>query len=93
MFLTTTYSSLLRLYSPEHKAVFAQEMASTFEHAAQERRRQGWLSFARFAIVEMAASTLGIGMEWVKKQRAPDYLGRSYVGYEYRSNNRQQSAA
>ena len=79
MFLTATYSKLLQLYPAEHKAIFAQEMATTFEHAAHEYWKQGWLAFARFFFLESATVALGVAAEWVKKKRARDYMSDRVV--------------
>jgi hypothetical protein len=61
------FEFLLRLYPRDYRAMFAAEMSSAFEEASAERRRQGWGVYARFALAELKALTMGAGIEWVAK--------------------------
>jgi hypothetical protein len=46
--------------------MFATEMSSAFEKASAERR-QGRSVYARFALAELMALTMGAGAEWIAK--------------------------
>jgi hypothetical protein len=61
------YDFLLRLYPRDYRAMFANEMSSAFEEASAESRRQGRGVYARFALAELTALTMGAGVEWVAK--------------------------
>ncbi|HEY7547639.1 MAG TPA: hypothetical protein VID27_22265 [Blastocatellia bacterium] len=67
------YKTLLKLYPPEHKATFAEEMLTVFEEAAEERRRQGWVVFVCFLIAELTDLIIGIGAEWTAKLSGSGY--------------------
>jgi hypothetical protein len=64
------WKMLLRLYPPAHRASFAAEMEEVFEQAAEERRRQGWLSFAGFLLAELFGLLLGAGAAWTRETRS-----------------------
>jgi hypothetical protein len=61
------YQTLLALYPRDYQAMFAAEMCNAFEKAADERRRQGWLVFARFVLAELAGLMAGAAAEWTAK--------------------------
>jgi len=58
------YDILLRLYPADYRALFAAEMSTAFEEAAEESRNRGWDAFARFALAELAGLVIGAGTEW-----------------------------
>jgi hypothetical protein len=61
------YRLLLRLYPPDHRAVFSSEMLAAFDESAAPRRNQGWPAFARFILAELAGLVTGAGAEWLAK--------------------------
>ena len=61
------YDILLRLYPADYRALFAPEMSTAFEEAAEESRNRGWDVFARFALAELAGLVIGAGTEWGAK--------------------------
>jgi len=61
------YGLLLRLYPPDHRAVFASEMLATFDESAAAQRCQGRAIFARFILAELAGLVKGAGGEWLVK--------------------------
>ena len=61
------YRILLRLYPPDHRAVFGSEMLAAFDESAAERRRQGHAAFTRFILRELAGLVKGAGGEWLAK--------------------------
>src|SRR5262249_61009870 len=63
MELKRGYDILLRLYPADYRALFAAEMLTAFEEAAEERRERGWAIFARFALAELAGLVIGAGAE------------------------------
>jgi hypothetical protein len=67
MKLKRAYRTLLRPYPEDYKAMFAAEMCSTFEKAAEERRREGGLTLARFAFAELTGLITGATAEWIAK--------------------------
>jgi len=46
------YQLLLGLYPTEYRRQFADEMLAVFAQTAEERRREGWFAYARFAMGE-----------------------------------------
>ena len=58
------YDILLRLYPADYRSLFAAEMLTAFEEAAEERRERGRAVFARFALAELAGLMIGAGTEW-----------------------------
>jgi hypothetical protein len=67
MTMKRAYEILLGLYPRDYRARFATEMSSAFEEASAERRRQGRVVYARFAISELTGLTIGAGIEWIAK--------------------------
>ncbi|MGA8029361.1 MAG: hypothetical protein WB992_19645 [Bryobacteraceae bacterium] len=63
------YKMLLRLYPEDHRALFASEMLSVFEEAAEERRTKGRAAFVWFAIVELIGLGIAIPLEWMKPSK------------------------
>src|SRR5262249_38010219 len=51
----------------DYRALFAAEMLTAFEEAAEERHESGWAVFARFALAELAGLVIGAGAEWGAK--------------------------
>ncbi len=71
------YGTLLRLYPRDYKALFAAEMLSAFESAAEERRGHGWMVFVRFVMAESMGLMMGAGAEWIAKwSTSPSVRGR-----------------
>ena len=67
MELKRAYDILLRLYPADYRALFAAEMLTAFEEAADERRERGRAVFARFVLAELAGLVIGAGAEWSAK--------------------------
>jgi len=67
MELKRAYDILLRLYPRDYRALFAAEMLTAFEEAAEERRERGRAVFARFVLAELAGLVVGAGAEWSAK--------------------------
>jgi hypothetical protein len=67
MELKRAYDILLRLYPADYRALFADEMLTAFEEAAEERRERGRAVFARFVLAELAGLVIGAGAEWSAK--------------------------
>jgi len=67
MDLKRAYDILLRLYPADYRALFAAEMLTAFEEAAEESRGHGQAVFARFALAELAGLVIGAGAEWGAK--------------------------
>jgi len=67
MELKRAYDILLRLYPADYRALFAAEMLTAFEEAAEEPRERGWAVFARFALAELAGLVIGVCAEWSAK--------------------------
>jgi|SRR5262245_963854 len=67
MDLKRAYDILLRLYPADYRALFADEMLTAFEEAAEERRERGWAVFASFVLEELAGLVIGAGAEWSAK--------------------------
>jgi hypothetical protein len=63
MGLSRVYKALLRLYPPDHRAAFADEMLAVFEESAEERRQAGLTAFIRFAIEELIGVVKEAGAE------------------------------
>jgi hypothetical protein len=61
------YRTLLRLYPRDYRAMFAAEMLTAFEMAAEERRGQGGHVLVRFALAELIGLMIGAGAEWIAK--------------------------
>jgi hypothetical protein len=66
MNLQRGYTILLRLYPPDHRAMFAAEMLTVFTQAADARREQGWSACARFVFVEL----IGVAREAAAERHA-----------------------
>jgi hypothetical protein len=69
------YRALLRLYPREYRVQFAEEMLAVFTRAAEERRAQGWLPFAKFAVNECAGLLSGACGEQQWRVRLAPVLG------------------
>jgi hypothetical protein len=54
-----TYRTLLRLYPADYRAMFAAEMARTFDQAAEERRS--------CVAIEFLGAIAGAAAEWIAK--------------------------
>ena len=67
MSLGGAYRTLLRLYPNDYRAQFAAEMATAFEQATGERRRQRGSVFVRFLLGEFTALLIGAAAEWIAK--------------------------
>jgi len=67
MDLKRAYDILLRLYPADYRALFASEMSTTIEEAAEERRERGWAAFTRFVLAELAGLVIGAAAEWSAK--------------------------
>jgi hypothetical protein len=55
------YNFLLQLYPRDYRAMFAAEMLSAFEQAAEEQRGRA------FVLWELASLLVGAGSEWIAK--------------------------
>jgi hypothetical protein len=80
MNLTRPYSTLLRLYPRDYRALFAAEMLTAFEEADRERRPSGAAVKIRFAVAELLGLVLGAWAEWTAKIAYSVYHTNSYVG-------------
>jgi hypothetical protein len=67
MNIRLAYKTLLRLYPPDHRAVFADEMLSVFEEVAEEQRQHTRVIFARFVAEELTHLLMGAAAEWNSK--------------------------
>ena len=77
------YSTLLRLYPPEHRALFEREMLMLLEEASAERRGRGWAAFLWFSLRELVGLACGGGFEWIAKcGRSSRYLESVPCGVE-----------
>ena len=63
------WRTLLRLYPPAHRELFAAEMEAVFDQAAEERRMAGWLAFAGLLIAELYGLLMGAGGAWLAESR------------------------
>ncbi|MGI9071007.1 MAG: hypothetical protein ACR2JB_06705 [Bryobacteraceae bacterium] len=61
------YGALLRLYPAAERKLFAAEMLTVFEEAAEEQRERGWTTFVRFALAELIGLVRGAAAEWIGK--------------------------
>ena len=61
------YRTLLRLYPGDYRALFAVEMQSAFERAAEEHRLLGRPLFIRFLLSEFVGLLSGVGGEWIAR--------------------------
>jgi hypothetical protein len=69
--MTRAYATLLRLYPPEYRALFAAEMLAVFKEAAEEQHAGGGLAYLRFAALELIGLLIGAAVEWVEKILRP----------------------
>src|SRR6516162_6148279 len=67
MNMKRVFQALLRLYPRDHRQMFAAEMSSVFEAAAEERSRQGWRSYLRFVLAEFLGLAGGAVAAWAAK--------------------------
>jgi hypothetical protein len=65
------YSTLLRLYPLEHRALFESEMLMLLEEASAEQRARGRAAFFWFALRELVGLVGGGGFEWIAKCGRP----------------------
>jgi hypothetical protein len=65
---------LLRLYPPEHQAIFAPEMLDLLKETAYEQRRRGWNAQIRFVLKEGFGLLTGATAEWIAKLTRRDYV-------------------
>ena len=61
------YWTLLGLFPADYRALFAVEMLTAFEKAAEDGRAQGLAAVIRFLVVEFLSLMTGAGMEWIAK--------------------------
>lgn len=61
------YELLLRLYPADLRALFAPEMSTVFESAAEEQRCRGRLRLAGFVTVELLGLLRGAAVEWTAR--------------------------
>ena len=61
------YGALLRLYPRDHRTLFAAEMLTVFEKAAEERQGRGWAVFIRFSLAEVIGLLTGAGAQWIAR--------------------------
>ena len=66
------YEALLRLYPSGYRLVFAQEMTSVFEQAADDHQPRGFLTYIRFLASEFLGLLTGAFRMW-----ADEYMERS----------------
>jgi hypothetical protein len=67
--ITTLFVTLLRAYPRTYRAEFDREMAEVFQEAAQGRRDDGRLSYARFVLEECLGLLVGAALEWFRHFR------------------------
>ena len=72
------YRAILALYPAKYKAVFAQEMIETFEHAARDCRARGFGVFVAFALAEFAGILTGL----VRERAAQQASGSGYLSQQ-----------
>lgn len=65
---------LLRLYPPEHQAVFAPEMLALLKETACEQSRHGGSAHMRFVLKESFGLLTGAAAEWITKFTHGEYL-------------------
>ena len=65
---------LLRLYPPEHQAVFAPEMLALLKERAHEGRQRRGSARMYFFLKESFDLLRGAMTEWLAKSARPDYL-------------------
>jgi hypothetical protein len=73
------YQTILRLYPIDYRTCFAAEMLSTFEEAATQRRKQGTLWSAHFALAELLALLTGAAAEWIAKLSTDSSIRGRYL--------------
>jgi hypothetical protein len=61
------YTTLLRLYPRDYRAMFAREMWNAFEITGAERRAHGRVVLVRFAAAELIGLLKGAVSEWIAK--------------------------
>lgn len=61
------YRMLLRLYPADYRAMFAAEMFSAFERAAEDRRLSGRPGLVHFVLAELVSLAIRAGTEWIAK--------------------------
>ncbi len=64
------YRTLLRLYPSDYRALFALEMQTAFERAAEEHRLLRRPVFIRFLLGEFVGLVSGVSAEWIAKLTA-----------------------
>ena len=65
--MISVYTTLLRLYPRDYRAMFAREMRRAFEITASDRRAFGRAGFLRFALAELIGLIQGAASEWIAK--------------------------
>ena len=77
--MTLAYKALLRLYPPEYREIFANEMLSVFEEVLQEHRRRGALRLLSFLFTELVSIINGALKEWIARFTYSLYHSNSYI--------------
>jgi hypothetical protein len=70
------YRALLRIYPPDHRRWFGDEMRSVFEEAAREHRGRGPIAYAAFLFSECAGLIGGSAMAWTANLAGRGYIRR-----------------
>jgi len=77
--MTSAYKTLLRVYPPEYREMFAHEMLDAFEGAFQERWRGGKSSLLLFLFLELVSILKGALTEWIARFTYSIYHSSSYL--------------
>jgi len=85
------YAALLRLYPRDHRALFAAEMLTVFEEAAEDLRGHGRAVFVRFALAELIGLVTGAGAAWIAKLTGAGHFSNSYIEAGAYGNARQST--
>jgi len=65
--MVRAYSTLLRMYPRDYRAMFAREMRYSFAITVDEIRLRGRVTLLRFVAEELLGLAKGAGLEWIAK--------------------------
>ena len=77
--MTRAYKALLKIYPPEYRETFANEMLSAFEEILQEQNRRGALGLSLFLLTELVSIVKSALAEWIARSIYSMYHSNSYI--------------
>ena len=77
--MTCAYKALIRIYPPEYREMFAEEMLVAFQETLQEQSRRSGTSLLSFLLMELLGILKGACSEWLARFTYSLYHSSSYM--------------